>query len=127
MLAKKFRLTEREVKKVLQKWKPFFSYWIVLNAYKNTVSSNRYGIVIGGKSSGWAICRNFFRRLFYSEFHNHIKNDNKWCFFDYVFVVKKQTNLSRSNEKNVAIFKKEIHFLLEKSFRSSTQKKTWKK
>ena len=127
MLAKKFRLTEREVKKVLQKWKPFFSYWIVLNTSRNIIWHNRYAIVIGSKSSWWAICRNFYRRLFYSELHNHTKDNSEWFFFDYVFVVKKQTKLSLWSEKNVAIFKKEIHFLLEKSFRSSIKKKTWKK
>lgn len=35
MIAKKYRLQEREVKKVLHKGKPFFSYSIVFNVIPN--------------------------------------------------------------------------------------------
>jgi hypothetical protein len=37
MIQKKYRLKEKQVKKVLQKGKPFFSYGIVKNSFKNKV------------------------------------------------------------------------------------------
>mgnify|MGYP005995417273 FL=1 len=46
MITKQFRLKEREVKKVLQRGKPFFSYGIVLNYTKNKLGYNRFAIVI---------------------------------------------------------------------------------
>jgi hypothetical protein len=50
MIKKNFRLKEREVKKVLKYSKPFFSYGIVLNSFKNKLKYNRFAIVIGSKS-----------------------------------------------------------------------------
>jgi hypothetical protein len=46
VISKKNRLTEREVKKVLGKSKPFFSYGIVLNYIPNKLTHNRFAIVI---------------------------------------------------------------------------------
>jgi len=46
MIKKIYRLKEREVKKVLGKTKPFFSYGIVLNAKINRENFNRFAIVI---------------------------------------------------------------------------------
>jgi len=66
VISKKNRLSEREVKKVLNKWKPFFSYWIVLNYLKNNSEINRFAIVIWWKSVNTNITRNFFRRLYYN-------------------------------------------------------------
>jgi hypothetical protein len=42
MIKKIYRLKEREVKKVLSKRKPFFSYGIVLNIFKNKLDYNRF-------------------------------------------------------------------------------------
>ena len=50
MIKKKFRLKEKDVKRVLQKWEPFFSYNIVLNKQKNKLLYNRFSIVISAKS-----------------------------------------------------------------------------
>lgn len=51
MIAKKYRLTEKEVKKVLAKRKPFFSHTLVANTYSNTLSYARIGIVLSGKQT----------------------------------------------------------------------------
>ncbi|MDR3150791.1 MAG: ribonuclease P protein component [Candidatus Peribacteria bacterium] len=75
MLAKKFRLTESEVKKVLKRQEPFFSYGIVLCRLKNMYNHNRYAIVISSKSVHSNVERNFFRRKFYEYFR--VKIDKK--------------------------------------------------
>ncbi len=111
MISKKNRLTEKEVKKVLTKWKPFFSYWIVLNYIKNKTDSNRFGIVIWWKSVQTNVARNFFRRTYYDIASENLKCE-KWI--DYVFVVKKQTKLDKNDEENIKTFKKDIKFLLNK-------------
>lgn len=113
MIAKKYRLTEKDTKKVLQKWKPFFSYWIVLNILKNNFPHNRFSIVIWWKSVNSNISRNFFRRRFYN---NCIQKINDiWNFWsDLVFVVKKQTKLDKKNNLNIISFDNDVKFLLDK-------------
>lgn len=125
MIAKKFRLKERELKKVLHKWKPFFSHNVVLNSFTNTCGYHRFWIVLSWKSVKNAIHRNFFRRLFYEQLWAYMRQESD-CHYDAVFVVKKQIKLDGKDEKNVAIFKKDIHFLLRKVFNIQIQK-TWKK
>ena len=118
MISKKNRLSEREVKKVLGKWKPFFSYWIVLNYLKNNLNINRYAIVIWWKSVKTNVSRNFFRRKYYDLVSKYslekTKNleVNKWI--DYVLVVKKQTKLDKNDLMNIESFKKDVKFLLNK-------------
>ena len=111
MISKKNRLTEREVKKVLTRWKPFFSYWIVLNYLKNDLTANRFGIVIWWKSVKTNVDRNFFRRMYYDIVFSNLES-NKWI--DFVFVVKKQTKLDTNDENSIKSFKKDIKFLLNK-------------
>lgn len=111
MIPKKNRLSEREVKKVLTRWKPFFSYGMVLNYSKNTCEKNRYAIVIWWKSVETNVSRNFFRRMFYDLLKESLEL-NKWL--DYVFVVKKQTKLDKNDESSINSFKKDIKFLLNK-------------
>ncbi len=113
MISKKYRLHEREVKKVLQKWKPFFSYSIVLNYMKNKVWYSRFAIVIWAKSVTHNVTRNFFRRRFYDlawEKRESKQTEN----YDYVFVVKKKTKLDKNNEKCVKDFLTDITFLAKK-------------
>lgn len=112
MIAKKYRLTERQVKKVLQKWKPFFTQGFVCNLVYNKFDYNRYAIVIWWKSVQNAVSRNFFRRLFYGIVDEKLLEWVRW--YDIVLLVKKQTKLDRIDEKNVANFQKDIHFLLHK-------------
>lgn len=118
MISKKNRLTEKEVKKVLSRWKPFFSYGIVLNHMKNKLDYNRFAIVIWWKSVNTNVTRVFYRRRFYDEVSKKLE---EWSWTDYVFVVKKQTKLDRKDEKILITFKKDINFLLNKVL------KTWKK
>lgn len=129
MISKKNRLTEREVKKVLTRWKPFFSYWIVLNYQRNNLNFNRFAIVIWWKSVKTNVERNYFRRLFYdlvsdsiihlplkkeiSEYEG-IKEKNAIKSYDIVLVVKKQTKLDKKDENSIKSFKKDIKFLLNK-------------
>ncbi|MDD3145541.1 MAG: ribonuclease P protein component [Candidatus Gracilibacteria bacterium] len=112
MIAKKYRLTEKETKKVLHKGKPFFSYGIVLNIMKNTLDYNRFSIVIGGKSVNTNVDRNFFRRKFYDKCNGNI--DNNGQSYDLVFVVKKQTKLEKKEETSIITFEKDLNFLLDK-------------
>jgi hypothetical protein len=51
MIAKKYRLDEKEVKKVLAKRKPFFSHHLVANTLPNTYQHARIAIVLGGKQA----------------------------------------------------------------------------
>lgn len=138
MISKKSRLTEREVKKVLTRWKPFFSYWIVLNYIKNDLDKNRFWIVIWWKSVKTNVDRNFFRRRFYDLVNDSLKNtlaitpplqdedkkevkleknkksySIKW-WKDFVFVIKKQTKLNKKEDDTLKSFKKDIEFLLHK-------------
>jgi ribonuclease P protein component len=117
MIAKKFRLTEREAKRVLQKWKPFFSWGIVLNKLQNCHNYNRFAIVISSKSVNFAVERNFFRRRFYDFCYDKIFidcKDNKCFWSDFVFVIKQKTKLDMKNEESVENFKKDLKFLVKK-------------
>jgi len=89
MLKKKFRLREREVKRVLQKWEPFFSYDVVLNTKRN----------------------NFFRRRFY-DFISKSEIQKKWN--DFVFVVKTKVKLDKKNILSLKSFYKNLNFLINK-------------
>ena len=120
MLKKIYRLKEREVKKVLGKTKPFFSYGIVLNVKKNKKNYNRFAIIIGSKSVNNNITRNFFRRRFYDFISKkNLVNYSLWeeKFYDFVFVVKKQTKLDKKNLKTILDFEKDLSFL-EKKFKT---------
>ncbi len=111
MIKKIYRLKERELKKVLAKWKPFFSYGVVLNKLKNKKKFNRFAIVISAKSVENNVSRNFFRRKFYDLVSNYIFQDNT---FDAVFVVKKTKKLDKKNLESIISFEKDIKFLLKK-------------
>lgn len=121
MIAKKNRLTERQVKKVLQKWKPFFTQWYVLNSCMNREETHRFSIVIWWKSVQNAVERNFFRRMFYEIVRNDFLEQQIWKSYDITLLVKKVTKLERNNKKSVANFQNDIHFLLRKLFKHSSQ------
>jgi len=121
MIKKIYRLKEREVKKVLKRWKPFFSYWIVLNKTINNLNYNRFWVIIWKKSVNNNVTRNFFRRRFFDLSSEYIFLSNKEKWYDLVFVVKKQTKLNMKNEENLYNFKKDLNFLLNKTLNK------WKK
>lgn len=118
MIAKKFRLSEREVKKVLRKAKPFFSHGIVVNSAKNTSNMSRFAVVIGWKSVRNNVVRVFFRRKFYDtmrdsalftrEIHSNATT------YDYVFVIKKQNFLDYREKMSLTNFEKDLSFLIKK-------------
>lgn len=116
MISKKFRLTQREVKKVLQRGKPFFSYGIVLNYTKNKLSNNRFAIVIWWKSVITNVQRTSFRRKFYDLMSTYINTKHSDSHYDFVFVVKKQTKLNARDEDSQKSFHKDINFLIWKIF-----------
>lgn len=113
MIKKIYRLNEKQVKKVLKSWKPFFSYQIVTNITKNELDFNRFAIIIWAKSVNTNITRNYFRRLFYDTVSQFIYK-NPWR--DLVFVVKKQCKLDKKDENSINSFKKDLWFLLKKTF-----------
>ena len=114
MISKKLRLKEREVKKVLWKWKPFFSSWVVLNYIPNKIWFNRFSIVIWSKSVNTNVTRVFFRRRFFDKImeKNYLENNKNYR--DYVFVVKKKNKLDRNNLDTLKTFKKDLNFLIKK-------------
>ena len=115
MIAKKFRLTEKEVKKVLTRWKPFFAYGVVLNQVPNRAWCNRFGIVIGAKSVNTNVTRVCFRRRFYDAIKvSKLFQEEALKGVDFVFVVKKQTKLDRKDEQAIKSFEKDLNFLINK-------------
>ncbi len=116
MIKKIFRLKEKQVKKVLAKWKPFFSYWIVLNYIPNKLNYNRFSIVIWSKSVKNNIERNFFRRKFYDFSLPYIYKAKKNKFYDLVFVIKKQNKLDKKDTEKLKKFFIALEFLVKKFF-----------
>jgi len=117
MIAKKFRLKEREVKKVLWKSKPFFSSWIVLNKKINKKLFNRFSIVIWAKSVNTNVSRVFFRRKFFDKISDSKLFWDKYIdtkFYDFVFIVKKQTKLDRKKFETAKSFENDLNFLIKK-------------
>lgn len=115
MLAKKYRLKEREVKKVLQRGKPFFSYTLVFNYFPHTLWVNQFAIVIGKKSVPNNVVRNMHRRIFYDicrEYSESISGN-------IVCVVKTKTRLWR-DPQSLQAFTKELRYLFEKKLWKNT-------
>jgi ribonuclease P protein component len=112
MISKQFRLTERQVKKVLTKSKPFFSYGLVLNKTINRLDHNRYAIVLWAKSVNHNVTRNFFRRRYYEHIRTQLEQISGN--YDVVCVVKKQTKLDRKDKASIMSFDKDIKFLFNK-------------
>jgi len=111
MISKKFRLREREVKKVFQQKKPFFSNLFIANVRTNALQTNRFAILLGSKNVAGSVERNFFRRSFYREVAAFIQ---KGTGADILFVPKKKVTFSRRKEASVEEFLKEIRYLLQK-------------
>ena len=65
MIAKKFRLCEHEVKKVLRARNAQFSDVFIGNIIQNKGESSRFALVLSSKAVRTNIDRNFFRRRFY--------------------------------------------------------------
>lgn len=115
MIAKKYRLKEREVKKVLSKGKPFFSYTIVFNVIPNRLEHSRFAIVIAGKSVPNNVTRNIYRRLFFTISQKYIDHNHG----DIVCVVKSKSKLDK-NPKNIKKIYSEITYLFDKKLWKNT-------
>ena len=116
MISKNFRLKEEEVKKVLKFWKPFFSYWMVLNYKNNNFENNRFAIIISGKNVETSVVRNFFRRKFYDSIDKKLliwKTELSQNKYDLVFVLKKQTKLDKTKIESINWYDNDIRFLLK--------------
>jgi ribonuclease P protein component len=110
MIAKEYRLTEREVRKVLSRRKPFFSYMFIANVLENKLAHGRCGILLSGKVTKGSVNRNFFRRKFYDSSFTRLQK----LPFDIVLVPKKGTLLDYKDWSQVAEFEKNIMFLMKK-------------
>lgn len=115
MIAKKYRLTENEVQKVLRARKPFFSHVMVANVLQNKLWHARIGIVLSAKQTKWSVNRNIFRRMLYDlsflELHN--------CSYDIVFVAKKGIILDSKNETSKSNVERDVVYILRNIVRSS--------
>ncbi len=74
MIAKEYRLTEREVRKVLSRRKPFFSYIFIANTSDNKEKHARVGILLSSKVARGSVNRNFWRRKFYDLSLQYLDN-----------------------------------------------------
>jgi len=107
MIAKEYRLTEREVRKVLSRRKPFFSYMFIANTLESKIEHGRIGILLSSKVARGSVNRNFWRRRFYDLSLKYIEKFP----LDIVLVPKKGTILDHKNETHLAEFEKNIQFL----------------
>jgi len=110
MIAKKYRFTERELRKVLSRRKPFFSYMFIANIMNSRESHGRVGILLSSKIARGSVNRNYWRRQFYDISYPYIRD----LPVDVVLVPKKWTLLDHKNKTQLAEFEKNIQFLYKK-------------
>ena len=110
MISKEYRLTERELRKVLSRKKPFFSYIFIANTLTNKAPHGRCGILLSSKCAKGSVNRNFWRRMFYDMSLSTLLRIN----MDVVVVPKKWTVLDHKNQETIAEFQKNILFLYKK-------------
>lgn len=112
MLARAFRLKEREVKRVLRRRNPLFSSSLTANTIPNTLGTNRFAFILGGKSARTSVDRNFFRRRFYTACQPYIHMGNT----DFVLMAKRGMLFLRRDAAFVATFDQDLARLLQKAF-----------
>lgn len=110
MISKEYRLSENEVRKVLNKKKPFFSYVWIANTFTNKGTHGRCGILLSSKCTKWSVNRNFWRRRFYDLSLPSLTS----LPVDVVLVAKKWTILDYRNPLHLVEFEKNIQFLYKK-------------
>lgn len=115
MIAKKYRLKENEVQKVLRARKPFFSHTLVANIIPNKLWYSRIGIVLSAKQTRWSVNRNAFRRMMYNLSRNSLLNNSS----DIVFLAKKWSILDYKNELSRKSIERDTEFLLRNIEKSS--------
>lgn len=110
MISKEYRLTEHELRKVLNRKKPFFSYVWIANTLENKSSHGRCGLLLSAKCTKGSVNRNYWRRKFYDISLPSLKKLN----IDVVFVPKKWTILDYKKSEHTFEFEKNIRFLYHK-------------
>lgn len=110
MIAKPFRLNENQVKKVLQKKKPFFSYGVVANVIKNDLEYSRISIILSSTQTRWSVNRNRIRRHIYDLSAPYIIGLG----VDIVYMFKKKTLLNSKEPLLMQEIAKDIPFLMKK-------------
>ncbi|GAB0175299.1 MAG: hypothetical protein HHAS10_11780 [Candidatus Altimarinota bacterium] len=108
MIAKKYRLTENEVQKVLRARKPFFSHILVANVFPNKFGYARIGIVLSAKQTRGSVNRNSIRRMVYDLCRDELQKTSN----DIVFVAKKGTIFDYKNQAHCSNIQRDIVFLL---------------
>ena len=108
MLAKEYRLCEKQVKKALQFRKPFFGEMWVMHALPSIKwIGGGFAIILSGKQTRWSVNRNFFRRRFYDHIRQNHSDllDGKYMI---VMSFKKGTLFSSKEEASIALFDKSV-------------------
>ncbi len=110
MISKEYRLTEHELRKVLNRKKPFFSFVWIANTLENKKAHGRCGILLSAKCTKGSVNRNYWRRKFYDISLASLER----LPVDIVLVPKKGTILDYKNSEHIAEFEKNIQFLYRK-------------
>lgn len=116
MIAKRYRLTFREVKKVLAHGKPFFSSMATLLVIPGRSTTHRCAIVVSGKHAKGSVIRNFFRRRFYDLATPYVRTAPAGRPFDCILILKRGTVLDHRKPESVALFVRDVTGALEKAF-----------
>lgn len=114
MIAKRYRLTFREVKKVLAHGKPFFSSSATALALPGKAHGHRCAIVVSGKHAKGSVIRNFFRRKFYDLALPHVVAGVSRP-VDCVLLLKRGTVLDHRKPESVAQFVRDASGALAKA------------
>lgn len=115
MIAKRYRLTFREVKKVLAHGKPFFASAATALALPGRSEGHRCAIVVSGKHAKGSVIRNFFRRKFYDLALPHVAAGAARP-VDCVLLLKRGTVLDHRKPESVALFLRDVRAALGKAF-----------
>ena len=119
MIAKRFRLTESQLGKVLKNKKPFLSNLLIANAARNGLEVSRFALILSGKVAKTSVDRNFYRRKFYDRVAHYLKtlnesNTSNITGTDTSFVVQKGNICNRRDAMMIAKFEIEVDMLLRK-------------
>jgi ribonuclease P protein component len=114
MIAKKFRLCEHEVKKVLRARNAQFSDVFIGNIIQSKGESSRFALVLSSKATKTSIDRNFFRRRFFEFIRTKNLMQTFSTQFDVVCLPKKWKVFSRRNIASIDDFDKWLTVLMRR-------------